>query len=193
MVMQATPPRYTSTMRPIDTFARLKLTRRQLLELLLPLAAWLPAPLLLASAAGEVGPAARSLAAFLGLLLPADELSPSASQVGVDASLLEEGRSDREFGRLIELGTGWLDGQAKSQGVEAFHQLAEERQLLIVSIAEHQRARSLPRVFFENMRHRAVGHYYANPRTWPGVGYSGPPQPRGFADHDQPMRPGGDG
>jgi hypothetical protein len=52
MVMQATPPRYTSTMRPIDTFARLKLTRRQLLELLLPLAAWLPAPWLLASAWG---------------------------------------------------------------------------------------------------------------------------------------------
>jgi hypothetical protein len=146
--------------------------------------------MLFAAASGELDPATRTLAAFLDLLLPEDDSSPSASQVGTDAAILEEAHVDRQLGQLVELGIGWLDGQAKSQGVEAFHQLPEERQLLIASIAERQRARSLPHLFFDNMRYRAFHYYYADPRSWVSLGYSGPPQPRGFADHDRPLQPG---
>jgi len=179
-------------MRPIEPLSPLKFTRRQLLQLLLPLAAWLPAPMLLAAASGDTRPAARSFAAFLDLLLPADEFSPAASEAGVDLALIEQARGDSQLGRLIELGVGWLDRQASTQGVTAFHELAEDRQLLIASIAERQRPGSLPRVFIENMRHHAFGHYYADPRSWAGLGYAGPPQPTGFMDYQQPLKPGGD-
>ena len=177
-------------MRPIEPLSPLKFTRRQLLQLLLPLAAWLPAPMLLAAATGDTKPAARSFAAFLDLLLPADEFSPAASEVGVDVALIEQARGDSQLGRLIELGVGWLDRQASRQGVTAFHELAEDRQLLLASIAERQRPGSLPRVFIENMRHHAFGHYYADPRSWGGLGYAGPPQPRGFMDYQQPLATG---
>jgi hypothetical protein len=177
-------------MRPIDPFTPLKFTRRQLLQLLLPLAAWLPAPMLLAAASGDTKPAAQSFAAFLDLLIPKDEWSPSASAVGVDGAILEQAQQDRQLGRLIELGVGWLDDTAKSQGANAFHELPEDRQLLILSIAEKQRKRTLPRVFFDNLRHQAFGHYYADPRSWTSLGYAGPPQPKGFMDYQQPLTMG---
>jgi hypothetical protein len=177
-------------MRPIEPLSRLRLTRRQLLELLLPLAAWLPAPLLLAAASGDVAPGARSFAAFLDLLIPEDEVSPSASQAGVDAAILAAAQEDRQLARLVELGVGWLDAEARRDGAQAFHEIAEDRQLLVVSIAERQRRGSVPKVFFENMRHQAFGHYYANPRSWPGLGYAGPPQPEGFMDYQNPLGPG---
>ena len=174
-------------MRPILPLSRLQLTRRQLLELLLPLAAWLPAPMLLAAATGDVAPAARSFAAFLDRLIPADEVSPSASEVGVDAAILADAQKNRQLARLVELGVRWLDGEARRDGAQAFHEMAEDRQLLVMRTAERQRPGSVPRVFFENMRHQAVGHYYADPRSWPALGYAGPPQPKGFMDYQQPM------
>jgi hypothetical protein len=177
-------------MRPIEPLSALKFTRRQLLQLLLPLAAWLPAPMLLAAANGDAQSSKKSFAAFLDLLLPQDEFSPGASAVGVDAALIEQARGDRQLGKIIELGVGWLDRQAQTQGVKGFHELAEDRQLLVVSIAERQRAGSLPRVFFENIRYQAFGHYYADPRSWGGLGYAGPPQPRGFMDYQQPLATG---
>jgi len=175
----------------MEPLSRLRLTRRQLLELLLPMAAWLPAPMLLAAATGDVGPGARSFAAFLDLLIPEDDVSPSASQAGVDAAILADAQEDRQLARLVELGVRWLDAEARRDGAPAFHQMAEDRQLLVVSISERQRKGSVPRVFFENMRHQAFGHYYADPRSWGALGYDGPPQPKGFMDYAQPLKPGG--
>ena len=190
--MPAVPTRYTSAMRPIERLNYLQLTRRQLLELLLPLAAWLPAPVLLAAATGETAPAVPSFAAFLDALIPEDEVSPSASQAGVDAAILSAAKGDRQLGRLVELGVGWLDAEARRSGAQAFHEMAGDRQLLLISIAERQRKGSLPRVFFENMRHQAFAYYYADPRSWAALGYEGPPQPRGFMDYQQPLATGED-
>jgi hypothetical protein len=175
-------------MRPVEPFSRLKLTRRQFLEFLLTMSAWLPAPVLLAAASGMSDELPQSFDAFLDVLIPEDE-SPSASQLGVAAAILADAQAEpgSGLGRLIETGITWLDMQARRQGIDAFYQLNEAQQIAIVSMAEQQRERSLARVFFLAVRYKTFHHYYANPRSWISLGYSGPPQPRGFANHDKPL------
>ncbi|MDZ7810314.1 MAG: hypothetical protein U5L11_09370 [Arhodomonas sp.] len=45
---------------------------------------------------------------------------------------------------------------------------------------------TLPRRFFEWSWTEAFTHLYAQPAVWEWLGYSGPPQPRGFPDHHGP-------
>jgi hypothetical protein len=49
---------------------------------------------------------------------------------------------------------------------------------------------SLARRAFRRTRHEAFVHYYADARSWPAIGYGGPPQPDGFPDYAQPPRDG---
>jgi hypothetical protein len=171
----------------IAPISRLRLSRRQMLKLILPLAAWMPAPMLMAAATGKLPPALSSFTAFLDQLIPEDEWSPSASQAGVDAAIIADAQDDKELARVIELGVAWLDAEARKRGAEAFHQMSNKRQMLLVSVAERHRRGTVPRVFFANLRTQAFHHYYADPQTWAALGYAGPPQPRGFMDYQKPL------
>jgi len=175
-------------MRPREPLSRLKLTRRQLLGLLVALSAWLPARILLAAVPTGGSPSApQNLSALLDVLLPEDE-SPSASQLGVDARILAEASGNPNLMRLLDTGSTWLDRQARRQGAQAFHQLDEEHQIGIVKLAEAQPQPSLVQIYFRYVQDRAFNYYYAHPESWPSLGYVGPPQPRGFPDYDRPPR-----
>ena len=165
----------------------IQFTRRDLIRHLAALSAWLPASVLLAAPTGTSGTdqELRSLGAFLDTLLPAD-ITPGASQLEVDKSIITQARANMRLQRLLTLGCAWLDTQAKERGAEDFAALAQPNRDAIVSAAETSPAQSLPRVFFEQIRGMAFYHYYARPETWPGMAYAGPPQPRGFLDFTQP-------
>lgn len=127
-----------------------------------------------------------SLGAFLDTLLPADE-SPSATQLGVEEHIRAQGARDASFGRLLEHGCRWLDEQAQRDGAVSFNGANESLRIVIVSRAAEARPRTAPRLFFEYLQSDAFHYYYADPASHTGLGFSGPPQPAGYAHFDRPM------
>jgi hypothetical protein len=127
----------------------------------------------------------RALGPYLDTLLPEDA-TPSATQLGVDKAVIARARKNRRFARVIALGCAWLDKQATDLGAEEFAALDEAAREAVVTTAEQSPRRSLPRLFFTTTRRFAFSHYYAQPASWKGLGYSGPPQPIGFPDHARP-------
>ncbi len=173
-------------MRPVEPPVRLSLPRRELLRLLAGLAAWLPAPWLLAGLPGTPRAAPSALGPLLDTLLPAG-VAPAATELGVDTALMAEAGGNPNLARLLELGCAWLDRQAAQFAYgTGFAGLAEAQRVAIVEAAEAAPARSLPRVLFAAVRDRAFHHYYAEPRAWAHLRYPGPPQPVGFPGHDGP-------
>lgn len=172
-------------MRPFEIVKVPGITRRGLLRLLISLSAFLPAPYLLAAISDRNQPGVLpAFGPFLDTLLPED-VSPSATQLGVDTAILESAPKIRNLNRLIKLGCAWLDQQAGQQGVEGFAALNEAQRVKIVVVAEQSTDRSLPKIFFQTIRLQAFRHYYSNPASWSALAYAGPPQPVGFPGHDR--------
>ncbi|MDT8321756.1 MAG: hypothetical protein RQ826_14645, partial [Xanthomonadales bacterium] len=135
-------------MRPFEHPVKFTISRRELLRLLLPMAAWLPAPLmLLAARDSQASAQPAAFGPFLDTLLPGDG-APSATSLGVDRQLLEQAQSDPQLDRLIAAGCAWLDQQAQGLGYADYAGLDQSRRILVVSRAERSRERSLPKVFF---------------------------------------------
>jgi hypothetical protein len=165
-----------------------KFTRRKLIRTLVGLVSYLPASVLLAAPTGknaEDSESYRALGPYLDTLLPED-LTPSATRLGIDKVAIAQAGASKPFARLLTLGCAWLDAQAKEQGVQEFALLDPKARIAIVSQAEQAAMRSLPRAFFNQTRGFAFHHYYAHPASWKGLGYAGPPQPTGFPDHASP-------
>lgn len=129
-----------------------------------------------------------TLTAYLDTLIPAEGEAPSASAVGVDSQFAIAASRDSRFAALLESGTRWLDQRARESGGGTFASLAEERRAAIVGMADAADRSTLERQFFDLTRREAFRIYYADARTWPSIGYDGPPQPRGFPAYAQPPR-----
>lgn len=123
-----------------------------------------------------------TLAAHLDTLIPADN-SPAAVELGVMDKLLARAARDAAYRRLLVRGCQWLDARSRSMFGAGFSTLDLAKRERIVAAAADSPPRSVPRVFFRVTWDDAVFHYYADPRSWPTLGYAGPPQPRGFPDH----------
>lgn len=134
-----------------------------------------------------------TLEAYLDTLIPADE-SPSAIHLGVAEAMVAKAKSDTSYQRLLQQGCDWLDEQARQYGAAHFAALREAERERIVSLAAVGAAGLQPLIFFHRTREDAFVAYYARPESWAGVGYAGPPQPRGFMDYAQaPSRRAGFG
>lgn len=166
-----------------------QISRRRFIQLLVSLGTFLPTHFLLAVPQGQSGGkvSLNSLGPYLDTLLPEDK-TPSATGLGVDQALLEAARKKPRFGRLIALGCEWLDQQAKGLGAAEFASLGEMSRATIVAAAEKAPPNSLPHYFFKTTLNFAFQHYYAQPASWQGLGYMGPPQPRGYPDFSQPPK-----
>lgn len=141
----------------------------------------------LAAAVGDRrGDSFRALGPFVDALLPGDGLSPSATDLGIDARILRLTVSRPDFERLLVLGCGWLDSQARSSGAEDFAALAPADREALVARSETAPEETPPRRMFDAVHRLALIAYYGDSRSWPALGFSGPPQPVGFPDHDQP-------
>lgn len=127
-----------------------------------------------------------ALAPFLDTVLPADEIGPSATDLGVDRRFHALARRRPDLHRLLELACGWLDAEARRAGAADFAALAEAERDAIVARAEGAPPGTPPRALFDTIRPDAFRLYYSDSRSWGGLGYAGPPQPEGFLDHDRP-------
>lgn len=171
-------------MRPLIPSTRLTFTRRELLRLLAALSAYLPAPLLLAAVTAKDPLAPPAFGPYLDTLLPAD-VSPAATELGLDTIILAGAGRNPKLTRVIQLGCAWLDLQATQGGAVDFTGLDETGRIAIVTTAEKSAGRSLPHVFFTATRNLAFREYYVQPAAWKDLGYNGPPQPAGFPGHDR--------
>ena len=123
----------------------------------------------------------RSLVIVLSdIIIPADDTSPSASQLGVPdfvdewiSSPYEEQKGDRL--RILK-GLDWLEEEAKRSGADHFVSLSEEAQLTIcqdLAIAAKKDRREFPGSFFYTLRNLVAGGYYTTPEGMRDIGYRG--------------------
>ena len=129
----------------------------------------------------------QTFAAYLDTLIPEDE-TPSATQVGVVEKILAKSAAERAYTQLIQKGCTWLDEQAGQYDAVHFAALSEAQREAIVRLAADGRAGRLSLGFFRRTQWDAFFYYYAHPRSWPGLGYPGPPQPQGFLDYTHAPR-----
>lgn len=126
----------------------------------------------------ETAKSLPALDAFVDTLIPADDLTPSASQLGVSMILWKQAESDPGLRQWLIEGLKWLD-----QGAPAgFARLDEPGRLLLVERLAGSPAGSQTRTFFEMMRVRIMSAYYADPRSSQGLAIDRPPQPIGYPD-----------
>lgn len=164
-------------------------TRRGFLKwstVLWALTRWLPV-----AAASQSKPVEdKTLAAWLDTLIPADE-TPSATQLGVDRMMLDVARNDPDYQVVLGFGRKWLDAQARARGAADFAALDPAAREVVVAQAAAAGKEAPEYYFFQATQHEALGFYYTQPGSWPGLGYRGPPQPLGYMDYTR--KPGGGG
>jgi len=128
----------------------------------------------------------RCLEAWVETLLPADEESPGATELGVAERIMGKALGKPDYLKLVRAGCLWLDRQAQALGKLAYAELEVTGRESIVRVAEQSKAKSVPYAFFVYTRDDAFGFYYTQPETWGMLDYPGPPQPRGFMDYTRP-------
>ncbi|HMV05551.1 MAG TPA: gluconate 2-dehydrogenase subunit 3 family protein [Accumulibacter sp.] len=126
------------------------------------------------------------LDAWLETLVPAEEDFPGALALGVAARVAAAVARDARYGELVRQGLAWLVEKAGESGERSFAALPAQTREAIVSQAAAAPLGSLARTFFQATLDDALFHAYADPRSWVGIGYAGPPQPLGFLDHASP-------
>mgnify|MGYP001545868094 CR=1 FL=1 len=121
---------------------------------------------------------ARTFAAFCDTLVPADELTPSASALRVPGVILDAVIGDALAERLVGAGCAWLDEACNGD-------FAAAGEAARVAACERMQAlpwESPPGRFFQVLRDTVMAEYYAQPASWRGLALDRPPQPLGFFD-----------
>lgn len=131
---------------------------------------------------------ADTLRAWIDTLLPADGLAPGALALGVAERIAAAASGHAAYGRLLAAGQAWAEQQARESGAASFAALPAAAREALVERAERSPAGSTPRVFFQATLDDTHYHHWSDPRSWPALGYAGPPQPAGFMDHDRAPR-----
>jgi hypothetical protein len=93
--------------------------------------------------------------------------------------------ADGDYLALLTVGRLWLDLQARQHGVSGFAALDADAREAVAALAAGARPGTPQRRFFEVTRQDAFTRYYQQPGSWPGLSYSGPPQPRGYPDYSR--------
>ena len=124
---------------------------------------------------GAPDPTAR-FAAFCDTLIPADDLSPSASALGVPARILAEAAGRTSLQRLIEFSGAWLDQAAGGDFTSASESLRNDI-LQAMSVLPWEAPQ---RRFFDLMRDLVMGYFYSQPEALKGMATDRPPQPAGY-------------
>lgn len=124
-----------------------------------------------------------TLKAFLDTLIPADD-TPGAIDLDVHSRILAQAASNKNYRRLVHAGCRTLDNLALSSESRPFRELGlVQRDAVVHALVQSEDDKR--HGFFKSTQRRAFHFYYSDPRSWPGVCYAGPPQPRGFMDYKQ--------
>lgn len=119
--------------------------------------------------------------ALADLILPKDEVSPAASEVGVPDFINEWISADypdhHEAREVIRGGLGWLNTESFKRFGKRFEELDVEQQSQIADdICDAAKARpehKVGAVFFKRFRQLTLGGYYTHSATWKSLGYVG--------------------
>jgi hypothetical protein len=119
--------------------------------------------------------------ALADLLLPKDETSPAASEVGVhdfiDEWISAPYEKHQECSELIRGGLGWLNTESYKRCQKNFAELTEPQQVDIIDdICDSEKAKPehhIGAVFFKEFRQLCLSGYYTHSKTWPSIGYTG--------------------
>jgi hypothetical protein len=114
--------------------------------------------------------------AFCDTLIPADELSPSASALGVPARILADVPDNAMLRRLFEFSSQWLDQAAGGR----FDAVDDASRRDIAEAMSRLPWEAPQRRFFDLVRDLAMGWYYADPAALAGFATRAPPQPAGY-------------
>jgi hypothetical protein len=113
------------------------------------------------------------------VIIPADDLGPAASAVGVPdfidewvSAPYEQQLKDRA---VIRAGLKWIDEEARRRHSKGYAEIAVAQQNAIVTdiVQEGTDANKSGRSFFRLFRDRAAGGYYSTPQGWQAIGYTG--------------------
>ena len=122
----------------------------------------------------------RSVAALADVMFPGDGV-PKASELGIHRRVLEMA----ELQTLIANGIAWLDQRAARQGVADFLGLDEARKLAALDAAFASRDDGIQPFVLALRFHLGTAYYAASPIK-SAFAYTGPPQPEGFLDFQEP-------
>jgi|GEM_PF-1530673 len=125
-------------------------------------------------------------AAYLDTLIPVDDFTPSATQVGIPAKMLARLSMRPQPQQIVTAACQWLNSQAFELAKKSFVELNAEQREKIVLQAERSQENSVPKVFFEMTRREAFVYYYADSRSWKGLPEARVPQPLGFPEYYLP-------
>ncbi|WP_299722025.1 gluconate 2-dehydrogenase subunit 3 family protein [uncultured Tateyamaria sp.] len=128
----------------------------------------------IAATEGEID--AKTLAAYLDILLPADEHTPAASALGIEGDIIGFARQLTQFNQLLVLGTQWLN----QTGQGPFHALSLSDQGRVVDWMRAADRNFIPGRFFLLVRLTGVEFYYSRPEAVAGFDLNPAPQPAGY-------------
>lgn len=131
-------------------------------------------------------PERELLTHLVDLLVPADEGSPGAVDLGIHRALLARAAADPPLADLLASGCLWLDREAQSLAGRQWLQLSPEAQQASLQRIADGPPLGFPGRFFWRLRDDTLDAYYANPVSWQTLSYRGPPQPAGYADYTEP-------
>lgn len=126
--------------------------------------------------------AARTVAAVIDLMFPGDGL-PGAIELGIHDRIV----AMADLKATMAYGAFWLDRQAAGQGGKDFLDLDEagRTDALTAAFASADVAASQ---FAVTLRFYGGLAYYSEPAIKAAFSYTGPPQPEGFADFEDPPK-----
>lgn len=123
----------------------------------------------------------KTVTALCDVIIPADDVSPSASAVGVPDFVNEwvsaPYTAQQDDLRQLREGFQWLDEEARTRFGKEFADLAPEQMTQICDLIhftttakkEHKKAAG----FFSRMRVLVAGGFYTTPEGWKDIGYVG--------------------
>jgi len=126
--------------------------------------------------------AVRTVAAVIDLMFPGDGL-PGAIELGIHDRIV----AMADLQPMMAYGVFWLDRQAASRGGSDFLGLDEAGRTVALAAAfasEDVAARQ----FADTLRFYGGLAYYSEPAIKAAFSYTGPPQPEGFADFEDPPK-----
>jgi|ERR1035441_10479242 hypothetical protein len=123
---------------------------------------------------------AQTVTAVIGLMFPGDGL-PGATELGIHNRIV----AMSDLHALMIDAVNWLDRHATHQGAPDFLALDETAKLAAIEAAYASDGVATSQ-FIIKLRFYAGLAYYSEPAIKSAFPYTGPPQPKGFADFQDP-------
>lgn len=117
-----------------------------------------------------------TLKALVDVIIPRDDQSPSASDLGVHLEIQDALAGQPDLTKLVGMGLNWLDNVAP----EAFADLSADQQAEVIAFAANADFNSGPGRFYYVARLFAIQFYYEKAEAIPGLPLNGAPQPNGY-------------